>query len=145
MKFQRKKIAIAMFAGGAFSALATMPAIAQTPAGTIKVDVTGTNIRRVDAETPSEVQVITKEEMIQQGFTTISEVLRNLTQNSNGTLSTGFGRAFAAGGSGVSLRGLTVGSTLVLIDGYRMAGYPRGDDPPRPFVHPRRHPLVASV
>src|SRR4030095_1005769 len=143
MKFERKKLAIAIFSGGAFSALATMPAMAQTPAGTIKVDVTGTNIRRVDAETPSEVQVITKEEMIQQGFTTISEVLRNLTQNSNGTLSTGFARAFASGASGVSLRGLTVGSTLVLIDGYRMAGYPRADDAQRQFVDLGSIPFVA--
>src|SRR4030095_17051566 len=126
MKFERKKLAIAIFSGGAFSALATMPAMAQTPAGTIKVDVTGTNIRRVDAETPSEVQVITKEEMIQQGFTSISEVLRNLTQNSNGTLSTGFGRAFAAGGNGVSLRGLTGGSTLGVIGGHPMVGVPAG-------------------
>ena len=108
-----------------------------------RVTVTGTNIRRVDAETPSEVEVITKEQMIQQGFTSISDVLRNITQNSNGTLSTGFGRAFAAGGAGVSLRGLSVGATLVLIDGYRMAGYPRADDAQRQFVDLGSIPFVA--
>ncbi|MCC6195969.1 MAG: TonB-dependent receptor [Burkholderiales bacterium] len=109
----------------------------------MRVDVTGTNIRRVDSETPSEVQVITREEMVQQGFTTISDVIRNLTQNNNGTLSTGFARAFATGASGVSLRGLTVGATLVLIDGQRMAGWPRADDAQRQFVDLGSIPFVA--
>ena len=90
-----------LIAAGAFSGLTATPALAQMGATPIeRITVTGTNIRRADAETPSEVQVITKEQMIQQGFTSVSEVLRNLTANSNGTLSTGFARAFASGASG---------------------------------------------
>src|SRR5450631_1822043 len=137
----------ALISGGAFSALHVSPAFAQaapTQAGVVgRVDVTGTNIRRTDSETPSEVQVITREQMLQQGFTSVSDVLRNLTANNNGTLSTGFARAFAAGASGVSLRGLNVGATLVLIDGYRMAGYPRSDDAQRQFVDLSSIPFVA--
>jgi len=139
MKFQRKKLALAMFTGGAFSAFALAPAFAQTTpaqlsAAPIKVEVTGTNIRRVDAETASPVQVITQEDMVRQGFTTLNEVLRDITANNNGLLTQGFSRAFAGGGSGVSLRGLGVGATLVLIDGLRMAGYPLTDDNQRNFV-----------
>src|SRR5205814_1630077 len=52
-------------------------------------------------------------------------------------------RAFAGGASGVSLRGLTVGATLVLIDGYRMAGFPRSDDAQRAFVDLNSIPFVA--
>src|SRR5436190_23485012 len=132
MKFQRKKIAIAMFAGGALSVLTMTPAIAQAPSaqpsGTIRVDVTGTNIRRVDAETESPVQVITQEQMVREGYTSLSEVLKDITANGQGLLTQGFSRAFAGGASGVAMRGQTVGATLVLLDGLRLSRYPLADD-----------------
>jgi iron complex outermembrane receptor protein len=68
------------------------------------------------------------------GYTSVSDVLRDITANGQGTLAQGFNRAFSGGASGVSLRGLTVGATLVLIDGHRMAPYPLSDDGQRPFV-----------
>jgi iron complex outermembrane receptor protein len=99
-----------------------------------KIEVTGSSIRRTDAETPSPVQVITAEDLKKSGYTTISEVLRNISANNQGTLTQGFSGAFAAGASGVALRGLTVGATLVLIDGHRSAPYPLSDDGQRSFV-----------
>lgn len=99
-----------------------------------RVEVTGSNIRRTDVETPSPVQVITQAEMVKSGFTSVAEILQNITANGQGTLNTGFNQAFAAGAAGVSLRGLTTGATLVLIDGRRMAPYPLSDDGQRPFV-----------
>jgi len=148
-KFKRKKLAIILpsLFGMAGTLLIGSNAGAQpapTQAGVVgRVEVTGTNIRRTDAETPSEVQVITREQMVQQGYTSISQVLRDLTANGQGTLSQGFNRAFAGGASGVALRGLTVGATLVLIDGYRMAGYPLSDDAQRSFVDISSIPFVA--
>jgi iron complex outermembrane recepter protein len=122
-----------LIASGAFSALAMAPAIAQ-PVPTIKIEVTGTNIRRVDSETPSPVQILTHEDLVRSGYTTIAEALKDVTANGQGLLSQGFSRAFAGGASGVALRGLGVGATLVLIDGLRMAPYPLSDDAERPFV-----------
>src|SRR5258708_24984400 len=146
MSFKKRAVPLViaqLVVAGAFSA-AVVPAQAQTNTGVVgRIDVTGTNIRRVDAETPSEVQVITSQQMIESGYTSVSEVLRNLTANNNGTLTTGFARAFAAGASGVSLRGLTVGATLILVDGYRLAGYPRSDDAQRQFVDLGAIPFVA--
>src|SRR6266581_8762670 len=84
-----------LFAAGTFSALAVAPADAQmgvTPME--RIDVTGTNIRRVDSETPSEVQVISADQMIRSGYTSVSQVLRDLTANGQGTLTQGFNRAF---------------------------------------------------
>jgi len=98
-----------------------------------RIVVTGSQIPRAEKETPSPVQVISAEELKESGYTTVSEVLRDITANGQGTLSQGF-RGFAAGASGVSLRGLTLGATLVLIDGHRMAPYPLSDDGERPFV-----------
>ena len=51
-----------------------------------RVTVTGSNIRRTDAETPSPVQVITSEELQKSGSTSISEVLRGISANNQGTL-----------------------------------------------------------
>ncbi len=108
------------------------PALAQDPVQ--RVEITGSNLRRTDTETASPVQVISSIELQRSGYTTISEVLRDITANGQGTLSQSFAGAFAAGASGVSLRGLTVGATLVLIDGRRMAPFPLSDDGQRPFV-----------
>ncbi len=99
-----------------------------------RVEVTGSNIRRTDSETPSPVQVITADDLKKSGFTSVQDVLHNVTANGQGTLSQGFSGAFASGASGIALRGLTVGSTLVLLDGHRMAPYPIGDDGQRSFV-----------
>ncbi len=99
-----------------------------------RIVVTGSNIPRAESETPSPVQVITVADVKNSGYTSVSDVLRDITANGQGTLNQGFNRAFAGGASGVSLRGLTVGATLVLIDGHRMAPFPLSDDGQRPFV-----------
>jgi iron complex outermembrane recepter protein len=98
------------------------------------VIVTGSIIKRTDFETPSPVQVVTAEDLQQSGYTSVSDVLRNLSANGQGTLSQSFGLAFAGGGSGVALRGLTVGGTLTLFDSERMIPYPLSDDGQRNFV-----------
>jgi iron complex outermembrane receptor protein len=99
-----------------------------------RVDVTGSYIRRADAETPSPVQVITAADMKNSGYTSVADVLQHITANGAGTLSQNFEAGFAAGGAGISLRGLNDNATLVLIDGHRMAPYPLADDGSRSFV-----------
>lgn len=99
-----------------------------------RVVVTGSNLHRMSAETPSPVQVLSANDLKQSGYTSISDVLHGITANNMGSLSQANASAFAAGGGGVSLRGLTVGATLVLINGHRMAPYPMPDDGERDFV-----------
>jgi iron complex outermembrane recepter protein len=99
-----------------------------------EVIVTGSLIRRTEAETPSPMQIVTAKDIEDSGYTTISDVLRNISANGQGTLSQSFNGAFATGGAGVALRGLTVGGTLTLLDGHRMVGYPLTDDGERNFV-----------
>src|ERR1700722_14735737 len=99
-----------------------------------EVVVTGSLIKRTDTETPSPVQIINAEQMVNTGFTQVSDVLRNLSANGAGTLSQGFGQAFASGAAGIALRGLSVGDTLTLVDGERMVSYPLADDGERSFV-----------
>jgi iron complex outermembrane receptor protein len=126
-----------LFSAGA---LVSVPALAQEQAPAEQeqtlqtVVVTGSIIKRTDFETPSPVQVMTAEDLQQSGYTSVSDVLRNLSANGQGTLSQSFNFGFAGGGSGVALRGLTVGGTLTLLDSQRMIPYPLSDDGQRNFV-----------
>jgi len=108
-----------------------------------EVIVTGSHLRRTEAETPSPVQVISAEEIHESGYTSTQQVLNDLTANGQGTLSQSFSGAFASGAAGVALRGLNVGATLVLIDGHRSAPYPIGDDGYRSFVDVANLPFDA--
>jgi iron complex outermembrane receptor protein len=108
-----------------------------------RVTVTGSNIKRTDAETASPVQTITREDIQKSGKTTIADVILGLNGASNGSVPLSFGVGFAAGGSGVSLRGLGANSTLVLLNGRRMAPYGLADDGQRTFVDLSTIPLDA--
>lgn len=140
MKFKMKSMPLAIvqvIASGALSALVAHPAMAQAPVSADapqRVVVTGSLVSRADKETPSPVQVLTADDLAKSGFSSVADVLATITANGNGALSQSFSGAFATGAGGISLRGLTVGATLVLIDGHRMAPYPIGDDAQRQFV-----------
>jgi iron complex outermembrane receptor protein len=108
-----------------------------------EIIVTGSLIKRTDVETPSPIQVITADDLKNSGYTNVSDVLRNLSSNGASALSQSFNGAFGAGGSGISLRGLTVGDTLVLIDGVRQVTYPLDDDNQRGFVDVSAIPINA--
>ncbi|HEY6927960.1 MAG TPA: TonB-dependent receptor plug domain-containing protein, partial [Steroidobacteraceae bacterium] len=107
------------------------------------VVITGSYIRRTEQETSSPLQVVSAEELHQSGYTSTQQVLNDLTANGQGTLSQSFSGAFATGASGIALRGLNVGATLVLIDGHRSAPYPIGDDGYRSFVDVANLPFEA--
>ena len=115
------------------------PAIAQD----LKVNVTGTNIKRTEAETAAPVEVITREDIQASGLQTIAAVVQSITANNNGTISNSFVNGFGAGGTGVSLRGLGANNTLVLLNGRRLAVYGLADDGQRSFVNLNQVPFDA--
>lgn len=116
-----------------FSGFAVMPVSAQqsddkttsntNQNATQRVEVTGSRIKRVDAETASAVQVISKEEIIRSGAVTLTDVLRTIPAGNAGGYNTEGPPTQAFGAAGISLRGLGVGSTLVLVNGRRTAPY----------------------
>ena len=141
MTFKLKSMPSAIWCMLATGALvAAAPAMAQTTeaagatAAPQRVVVTGSLISRADTETPTPVQVLTAQDIQRSGKTSVAELLNDLAANGQGTLGTGFSGAFANGAAGISLRGLTVGATLVLVDGHRLAPYPLSDDAQRSFV-----------
>ena len=70
------------------------------------VEVTGTRLKRTDAETPSPVDVITRQEIERSGKLTLSDVVRSIAADNNGSIGLGNVNGFAMGSSGVALRGL---------------------------------------
>jgi len=107
--------------GVAFTA-ATAQAQAQQAQKVEKIEVTGSNIRRVDTETVAPVEIITREQIQRSGQATVAEYLRTIPANL-GSFSESFTNSFASGASGVSLRGLGQKATLVLLNGRRVTGY----------------------
>ena len=140
--FRRSRVSLAAaLAVGGVAMLATSGVIAQDSGQ--RVEVTGSRIKRVDAETASPVQIITREELDRSGKTSIQDVLRGVTSDSNGSIPTSFTNGFASGSAAISLRGLGVNSTLVLVNGRRMSTYGLADDGVRTFVDLNSIPLEA--
>jgi len=123
-----------------------LPAFAQeaeAPTNLDRITVTGSNIPRTNTETPSPVQVVTRQDIDRTGKTSVAEYLQTLTSDGSGSIPKTFGNGFAGGGAGISLRGLGAGSTLVLLNGRRMATYGLADDGQKVFTDLSTIPLDA--
>jgi iron complex outermembrane receptor protein len=128
------------------SLVAGSSALAQTavpPAPIARVEITGSSIKRTEAEGVSSIQTLSRKEIESSGKTSIADVVRSIAADNNGSISGSFTTGFAGSASGVSLRGLSVSSTLVLINGRRTAPYGFGDDGQRSFVDLNSIPLDA--
>ena len=80
MKFQRKKVATALaYALG----LSGTVLLGNAYGADIKVDVTGTNIPRVEAEGALPVTVYTREDISRTGATSAQELLQYITANTS--------------------------------------------------------------
>jgi len=100
-----------------------------------EVVVTGSILKRKELITASPVTVVSAEQLDLRGLNTISDAIQLLAANNAGTINGNWNSFnFASGATAVSLRGLTVGSTLTLFDGLRSAVYPLADDGQRSFV-----------
>ena len=108
-----------------------------------EVIVTGSRISRTGAETASPIEVLGRADLEKSGQQNLSEILRSLSAEGQGTLPTSFTAGFASGASSVSLRGLGVNATLVLVNGRRMAPYGLADDGTRVFTDLNTLPLDA--
>ena len=137
--------ALAVAFCGTASMMAGQAVLAQAASTTLeRVEVTGSNIRRADAETASPVQVITKQEIEQSGKGTVAEYLQTLTADGQGSVPFTYGRGFSgATSSGISLRGLGANATLVLINGRRVTSAVLADDAQRSYTDLNQIPLEA--
>src|ERR1700722_10215391 len=107
----------------------SMPAIAQqAPAAPVsdtselqEIVVTGSMIKRVNAETAEAVTILKADALKDQGVTTVEQAMNTLTSNAPSTNIAANVGSFSGGGTYANLRHLGNGNTLVLLDGQRMA------------------------
>ncbi|MDQ2917873.1 MAG: TonB-dependent receptor [Pseudomonadota bacterium] len=115
--------------GGLLAAVAqlTFAQEAAEPRDVIRIEVTGSNIPRAEGESALPVQVITREEIERSGSSNVAELMSKVSANL-----LGFNDQLSIGNqidenrpglSSVNLRGIGAGSTLVLINGRRVANY----------------------
>ncbi len=127
---QIKTMIAALAAAGLATGLATAARAAEgaDPAATkddklVRVEVTGSSLKRINAETASPVQVIDAKQIENMGARTLMQVLDNLpaarpAQQDFRSMFTG-----SDGGSQANLRGLGAQGTLVLLNGRRLSFY----------------------
>jgi len=91
-----------------------------------RVEITGSSIKRIEGESALPVEVIKREDIEKSGVTTASELLQKISSNVGG-LTDGTSVSDVMGGqrgfNGANLRGLGVSSTLVLLNGRRLANF----------------------
>jgi iron complex outermembrane receptor protein len=142
--YKKKVIAQAVTFAIAYAAFGAAAMAQDTSSAPMqRVEVTGSSIKRATAETASPVQVVTREDLAKSGKGTVAEYLQTLTADGAGSLPTGFGNGFAAGSTAISLRGLGATSTLVLLNGRRMAPFARADDGQKSFTDLSTVPMEA--
>src|SRR5438105_1732794 len=114
-----------VLAAAVVAAFATQAEAQQTAQTKERIEVTGSNIKRVEGETALPVTVITREEIDKSGATSAFELLQYVSTNSSlGNVSyTSTIGATTFSAQTASLRGLGGGRTLVLINGKRVNGF----------------------
>ncbi len=125
----RRALLLSVLSPAAFAQQAPAPAPEEGARTLDTVTVTGSRIRRAELETQVPVQVLSREDIDRSGFTSVAEVVQNLTAsgtalntkfNSSGNF--GFppdGGGVGAGAATVDLRHLGAKRVLVLVDGIR--------------------------
>jgi iron complex outermembrane receptor protein len=116
----------AMFAT---AAVISVPVLAQDEPVMQRVEVTGSSIKRLQAETANPLSVIKADEFIKAGVTNVQEALSRIPANQSGM---GAGNSVGGNYSGLptggqasaDLRGLGGDKTLVLLNGRRLANHP---------------------
>jgi iron complex outermembrane recepter protein len=121
--FKRTQIstaALALLAG-----LVVAPVAAQDVQ---RIEITGSSIKRIDAETSLPVQVITRNDIARTGATSTEELLQTIsaTSSSGGLVNATGAGASTYGESNISLRGLGGSRTLILVNGRRLAAFAGG-------------------
>jgi iron complex outermembrane recepter protein len=110
----------AALAAALAAAFASVPAWAQQQAAAReKIEVTGSNIKRIEGETALPVTVINRADIERMGATDAEDILKRITSSTAIYSETTQGVGYAT--STANMRGLGASSTLVLLNGRRLA------------------------
>jgi iron complex outermembrane receptor protein len=118
------RLALSMLAGTTLLAGQTHAQVAtgDSAATPQKVEITGSNIKRTEKEGVSSIQVISVKEIRESGAKTVLELLKQVPAlGTNGYNDTSNQNGFSRGVATASLRNLGSTSTLILLNGRRLA------------------------
>ena len=115
-------IRLALVAGTAGLASTAVLAQDATPTTLDRIEITGSRIRQVDVESAQPVLAISRADIERQGFSSVADILQNLTAVGSPALSRSNVLAAGenAGGTYIDMRNLGAQRTLVLINGKRL-------------------------
>ena len=119
--FQRTKICSGLLLAFGSSLLAIAPGAFAQDTTVQRVEITGSSIKRVDAETSVPVTVISADQLKKAGVTSVEQVLQNISSVQVSLTSAQAVGAGTGGGSYADMRGLGPNKTLVLLNGRRLA------------------------
>ena len=117
--FKRTKISTGTLL--ALSLIAASAAIAQ--GAPQRVEITGSNIKRIGNEGPLPVEVITRADIERKGVTSTNDLLRSLTYMSSYNDELISNSPNTTGSASAGFRGLSGDQTVVLLNGRRLANY----------------------
>ena len=119
--FERTKLCAGLVL--AFGGLAIAPGVvfAQDSVNLQRVEVTGSAIKRIDAETAVPVTVIKMDDLKSQGVTTVEQIMSSITASQTYTSTSQVVGSGTGGASYADLRGIGSNKTLVLLNGRRIA------------------------
>lgn len=126
MKFRNSAIRLSLLPMGIALALAPTFAAAQNanknPVTLERVEVTGSRIRGASMETRQPIMVLNRVELEKQGFTSVVDVLQNMTSAGSPAISRSDALASGenVGGYYIDIRNLGATRTLVLVNGKRL-------------------------
>ena len=127
MKLRNSAIRLGLLPAGIAMALVPSLASAQDSAAAgattlDRLEVTGSRIRGADMETQQPILTMTREALEKQGFTSVADVLQNLTAAGSPAISRSDALASGenVGGYYIDLRNLGANRTLVLMNGKRL-------------------------
>ena len=126
--FKESKIRAALaLAFGGTAALIGTPSFGQQELQ--RVEITGSSIKRIDAETALPVQILNKEAIARTGATSTEQLLQSISAISGqGGINNATGAGNSTyGQSSISLRGIGEDRTLVLVNGRRLAAFAGGN------------------
>jgi len=119
--FQRTKICSGLLLAFGSTLLSIAPGAFAQDTTVQRVEITGSSIKRVDAETSVPVTVIKADDLKKQGVTTVEQILQNISAAQIQQTSAQAVGASTGGASFADLRGLGANKTLVLLNGRRIA------------------------
>ena len=119
--FQRTKICSGLLLAFGGTLLSVAPGAFAQDTTVQRVEITGSSIKRVDAETSVPVTVITADELKKAGVTSVEQALQQVSAVQIQQTSAQAVGAGTGGGSYADIRGLGYNKTLVLLNGRRIA------------------------